>query len=156
MQTVWNGIKSAISTVVSWFSNTAWPILKAPIGYISSAFSSLRDTISGVFATIRSIISSAWSFITDKINAIRDAVNGVTGVIGNFNPFGRAMPSGVSLYGGEVLAQTARSRSWSSGGTSTAAVAPVVVNINTGIGDPVAIAREVRQVFRASSLRVGV
>jgi hypothetical protein len=36
----WSGIKTAISAVVSWFQNTAWPILQTVIGYIVATTSS--------------------------------------------------------------------------------------------------------------------
>lgn len=156
---IWSAIKDSAKALVSWFANTLVPIMRAPIDTLAGVFSTLRDRVASVFQSIRDVIYGAWSFIVDKINAIKDAVSGVTGVLGNFNPFGRSAP-GVSLFtaSGPIAAATNRMNPRADGYTSRAGSGgvPYVININTGIGDPVAIAREVRQVMRASTLRVGV
>ncbi|KDS94214.1 hypothetical protein DHOM_02940 [Dermabacter hominis 1368] len=58
----WGGIRSAISAVVSWFQNTAWPLLRTTIEAIKLGFNAMRDAL-----------KAAWQFVKD--NAISPVVN---------------------------------------------------------------------------------
>lgn len=52
---VWGGIRSAISAVVSWFQNTAWPLLRTTIEAVKLGFNLMRDAL-----------KTAWQFVKDR------------------------------------------------------------------------------------------
>lgn len=50
---VWSGISDAISAVVGWFRDVAWPAIQAVIDGIVGAFTWMRDSLSAVWAFVR-------------------------------------------------------------------------------------------------------
>lgn len=64
---VWNGIKSSISAVVSWFRNTAWPVISGVIENIKRGFNIMK-----------SAVGAAWSGVK---NAVRPVVDWFTGTL---------------------------------------------------------------------------
>ena len=115
----WSGIKIAISAVVNWFMNTAWPILQRVIGFIVgyyrlmwTVFSSVVGWIMdkggalvGWFADLPGKVSGAVSGLWDGIkDAFRSALNWI---IRAWNDFRIQFPSfdfdwNGPLSGGEV------------------------------------------------------
>lgn len=56
MKPVWNGIKAAIGAFVSWFQDTAWPLIRAVIDAIKLGFNVMRDAL-----------KAAWQFVKDRV-----------------------------------------------------------------------------------------
>lgn len=86
----WSGIKTAISAVVTWFQQTAWPILRTVIGYVVGYYKLLWTVFStvvgwiigkgvalvGWFAGLPAKIGSAVSGLWDGLkNSFKAAVN---------------------------------------------------------------------------------
>jgi hypothetical protein len=115
----WAGIKVAISAVVKWFQQTAWPILKTVIGYIVGYYRTLWTVFTTVvgwiigrgvalvtwFRELPGRVTSAVSGLWDGIkNSFRNALNWV---IRAWNSFRLQFPSfdfdwNGPLPGGEV------------------------------------------------------
>lgn len=68
----------------------------------------------------------------------------------------RSALASISFGGGGSAGPTSRTGASSSTRATTRAIAPVTVNISTGVGDPVAIAREVQKVLTTRQVRLGV
>lgn len=102
----WRGIKAAISSVVSWFRDNAWPIIRVVLGLIGAYYKTLWTIAKTVFSGVRTAIGwaisavvslkdkavSTWSAITsafgkikagaaEKFVALRDWVKGIPGKI---------------------------------------------------------------------------
>lgn len=73
----WKGIQFAISAVVSWFQNTAWPILQTVIGYIVGYYKLLWTVFSTVAGWIIDKAGSLVSFFTKMPSRIAGAVSGL-------------------------------------------------------------------------------
>lgn len=73
----WSGIKTAISAVVSWFQNTAWPVLQTVIGYIVGYYKLLWTVFSTVAGWIIDKAGSLVSFFTKMPGRIAAAVSGL-------------------------------------------------------------------------------
>ena len=86
---VWTGIKSAIGGVVSWFQNTAWPIISTVIGYIIGYYKTLWTVVSTVFTSIQGAISGVVSWFRDKAWPIISTVIGY--IVGYYKTLGGAV-----------------------------------------------------------------
>lgn len=62
---VWNAIKTAVSAVVDWFVNTAWPFLQRVWTGISTGVSIMWNVISFVFNTIKAIATTLFNWFWD-------------------------------------------------------------------------------------------
>lgn len=75
---VWGAIKTAISAVVGWFQDTAWPIIKTVAGYIGAYYRWLWGVISNVWDKIKVAVqlfvqwfsNTAWPFIKRVATAV--------------------------------------------------------------------------------------
>lgn len=73
----WSGIKTAISAVVSWFQNTAWPILSTVIGYIVGYYKLLWTVFSTVAGWIIGKAGALVGFFVQMPSKIASAVSGL-------------------------------------------------------------------------------
>lgn len=64
----WAGIKVAVSAVVNWFRNTAWPWMRDAFQWIGDKAKWLWDKIKMAWDGIRSGVSTAWAWV--KANVI--------------------------------------------------------------------------------------
>jgi hypothetical protein len=74
---VWTGIKTAISAVVNWFMNTAWPILQRVIGFIIGYYKLLWTIFSTVVGWIIEKGKALVSWFTGLPERIGSAVSGL-------------------------------------------------------------------------------
>ena len=187
----WDVIYTAIEFVVTWFKETAWPILETVFGWIVEyvktvarvyktawdtiyravevVWTWLRDTFgpfiskhfevlkTGVekvgtaftvaFGFVKTAVSTAWDFIRPIIEKI---ANGIKTVIDGV----RSLP-GVSAILGD--AQRAVNRTASVGVTGYSRSGNTVnIHVTAGVGDPIAIGRQVENVMRSRRVRLGV
>lgn len=85
---VWNGIKTAVSAVASWFTNTLWPGIQAVWDGIVSGANGLGSFFSGLWDGIKSVTSTVWNaiagFFTGLWNSITSGItaawNAIVGV----------------------------------------------------------------------------
>lgn len=146
---IWGGIRTAIQIVADWFKNTLLPLIQGPIDTLKALFQALWDTISSVFENIKNKITDVWGIVSGPIEKIGNFIGNAVG--GAWNWF-----TGGDTGGGDSTTQTTRARSLTVNGGAAASNSPqVTVNVNTGIGDPVAIARQIRQTLRADFLKTG-
>lgn len=148
---IWDGIQTAIRAVADWFSDTLVPLIQTPIDVIKSIFEGLWTAISTVWTNITNTITNAWNTISGPMKAVGDWLGGLgSAVVGWFT--GGGDTGGTTT---NTTSRMGRSLSLNSGSATTSSPA-VNVTINTGIGDPVAIARQVRQTLRADFLKTGI
>lgn len=57
----WAGIQHAVGVVVSWLTDTVWPLIKTGLDFTAAAFVWLRDKVIGVFTWIGAKVSSWWT-----------------------------------------------------------------------------------------------
>lgn len=62
VQTVWKAIQTAINAVVSWWQNTALPIIQAVWTSITTAFQQGKDAVGRFMKAAWDIIKRVWSF----------------------------------------------------------------------------------------------
>lgn len=125
---------------VSWFK----AMMDGAFQALGIIFTALGTVVSTVFNGIKTAIEWAWNFIQPIIEKIKgaldfakgaiDTIGGVIGGIGGI--FGRSAPTVVS----------SRNRSSQT----------FNVNVSTGVGNPVAIAREIEAVLKARNVRLGL
>lgn len=85
---VWNAIKSAVSAVANWFTNTLWPGIQAVWDGIVSGAKGLGSFFSGLWNGIQSVATSVWNaiagFFTGLWNSISSGIstawNAIVGV----------------------------------------------------------------------------
>lgn len=73
----WAGIKVAISAVVQWFQQTAWPIIQTVIGYIVGYYKMLWTVFSTVVGWVITKGAALIGFFTDLPSRIASAVTGL-------------------------------------------------------------------------------
>lgn len=56
VQAVWGAIQTAVGTVVSWFQETVWPVLRAVIGFIIGYYRFLFTVMKAVWTAIWNVI----------------------------------------------------------------------------------------------------
>ena len=136
-----------IGTLVYWIAtNTDW-------------FQRLWDWVKKVAEVVGNALASAFDWASEKVRGLidwvkglidwlRDAWDRISRIADNI-PF---IGSSVTVTGSGLAARTA-----TAGGPSTASTAPagVTINVNTGVGDPAAIAREIRRALSNDNYRVG-
>ena len=64
---VWAAIKIAISAVVSWFQNTAWPIVKKVIGWLKMSFEGWKLIAQTVWKAIKAAIKAVSDWMTGTL-----------------------------------------------------------------------------------------
>ena len=102
---VWNGIKTAVSATVNWFTGTAWPaikgffngianVVKTVVGWVKEHWKLLVGIITGPigmavmlvithFDKIKGAITTVKNWIVDRFNDVVGFVTGLPGKIGN-------------------------------------------------------------------------
>lgn len=70
VQAVWAGIKSAISGVVNWFRNTAWPLLQKVIAFMVAYYRTLWAVVKVVWNGIKTAVSAAVSAVKRYIQGV--------------------------------------------------------------------------------------
>lgn len=102
---VWNGIKTAVSATVNWFTGTAWPaikgffngianVVKTVVGWVKDHWKLLVGIITGPigmavmlvithFDKIKGAITTVKNWIVDRFNDVVGFVTGLPGKIGN-------------------------------------------------------------------------
>lgn len=73
----WKGIKLAAQAVVTWFTETAWPMLKAAWEAIGDGWNWLVETAGKVWTGIREKFTAIVDFITGLPQAISNGANGM-------------------------------------------------------------------------------
>lgn len=176
VDTAWAAIQTAIESVVNWFRDTAWPVLKTIFEWIGAAvglyltpwklaFEAIK-TVIGVlassfetaFETIKNVLQSAWDFmrpIFDKIKSAIDAVKagadfigGIGGAIGG--AFSRSAPVPSSLG---AIDPSSRAYVSTGRGAMTSAGTNIVIN---GAIDPVSTAKQIKRILGTGNMRLGV
>ena len=158
------GVKKVVGAVVDWFKGPFLDGLKIAFEWIKKgieiyltpwrlAFEGikkvieiLRTVFETVFAAIQTAIENAWQFIQPILDKIMGAVKGVMDAIGGIANVAGGIIGGI----GNIFGRAAPAPSMMSRGAS-----PVNITVQAGIGNPVAIAREVEGVLRARQIRLG-
>lgn len=74
---VWSGLKTAVSAVVNWFTNTAWPAIKNFIQLQIDAFKTIGTTVKGVWDAVIGWFGKIVSFAQGIPGQITSAVSGM-------------------------------------------------------------------------------
>lgn len=83
---VWNGIKAAINGVVSWFQNTAWPIISTVIGWIRQYFENLKTGLGIIWNFIKNnVINPVVSWFQNTVAPLIASV--IDGIKNRFDTF---------------------------------------------------------------------
>ncbi|MGC4964239.1 tape measure protein [Gordonia sp. DT101] len=83
----WNGIKTAVSAVVGWFTGTAWPAIKsffakigdaagAVVGFIRNHWRLIISIIGGPLGVVVALVTKHWSSIQAAIGAVWGWISG--------------------------------------------------------------------------------
>lgn len=67
VEVVWGAIKTAISAVSDWFTNTLWPAIRSVLGFLGDAFNAYLAVVQTVWSAIQTAISTAWGWIRDYV-----------------------------------------------------------------------------------------
>ena len=157
-KTVWDGIWAATEAVVVWFQETLLPIITEIVDALSEAFTGMGEVVQNVFNGIKTVVQNVWDFIRPILDALMDKVRAVIAVaekIGNVaGAVGGAVGLSLPVPAGDQFTRTTRTQPMLSRAGSASTTAQIT--INTGVGDPVAIAKEIRRVLNKGSLRTGV
>jgi phage-related minor tail protein len=79
---IWNGIKSAVSGVVNWFKDTAWPALKTAFEAIGNAAMWLwNNAIKPAWNGIKAAIGVAWNIIKGYFSVWQTVFKAVGAVV---------------------------------------------------------------------------
>lgn len=158
----WEGIKSATEAVfpiIQTVIETVWEVLKrlfevTPVGLViqhwddlkeatSKVWEAIQNVIETVVGKIRNIIDSVTEKIAEAIRKVKEFASNIPFIGGLFNS------TGPQLSGGDYLLNASSSPLAGSGPS-------VVVNVNAGVGDPVAIARAIEATLRTRNMRLGL
>ena len=113
-------------------------------------FEGLRDAIYTIFERIKSIVSGAWDFVMDKINAIRNGLSNLP-IVGSI--VGRSAPAGAPIAYATRADGVLRSSPVATIRT-TNDTPTTVINVN-GALDPVAVAKQIRRILEGQNARLG-
>jgi len=141
---IWEGIKAAVGAVWDWLKDAARTALDAildPINAVKRAFDRVVDSIKSVIEWIKNIKVPA---------AVQSAIDAIGGIL----PFSAAPPpassSGTALAAGSSAVRGLRAAPGLSSSASSGGGITVVVQ---GALDPVAVARQIRQILTADDRR---
>lgn len=178
---IWDNIKSAAAAVWNWLKGA----VTAPIDAIKTAFEGLKTLALGVWNAIKETGTSIWNAIKNAattalnlimtpINAIKTAIEKVISGIKSALDWAGKLLSKIPLIGGLFGASSAAAPSSATRflvpaagtpslqargllgarGVKTAGAGGVTINV-TGAVDPVAVARQIRQLLVTQDRRVG-
>lgn len=136
-------IAAVVAAAILLWQNWDWITEKlvAAWEWVKDAFSRVADAISGFFSGLWDDIRSTINRIIDKINDLIGLINRIPAV--NIPEIPNVGASAAGLGGASGLRAGARA-----GGN-------VTINVTTGIGDPAAIARDIRRILRDDGYRTG-
>jgi hypothetical protein len=97
VKAVWSGIKSAIGSVVDWWTGTAWPNLKKGVSAVGRGFRAFGRGVKNVWSSVSGAIGSAWSWINRRV--FRPIRIGIAAVGLGFRIYGRAIRLSFRLMG---------------------------------------------------------
>ncbi len=63
----WRGIRTAISAVGSWFTNTLWPGMQRTIGWIGNAFTNVKNAIGRAWNGIKAAAAKPINFVLGTV-----------------------------------------------------------------------------------------
>ena len=162
VDTAWKEIQKVTETVfpiIEKVISTVWDVLTTlfqftPVGFVITHFETLQKVVSTVWTAIQTTIETVVGKITGIIDAvvekISNAINAVKDFAKNIPFIGGLFGSGGPSLSSNNYLLNASSSPMLGGGNG------VVVNINAGIGDPVAIARAIEATLRTRQVRLGV
>ena len=141
--TVWDVMKR----VFSWLSDIFGPVLAQMWRDLQAGLEVLGEVWTRIFDTMKDVVQKAWDFIRPLVEKITEAIGGLKGAWDAAKSIGDAVGGAVGLSAAPSLAVATRGAT-RSGDT-------VTVNVNAGVGDPVAIARQIENVLRSKDRRLG-
>lgn len=159
----WSGIQAvteAVFPVIENIISTVWGVISTlfqftPVGALITHWEDLKTATETVFETIRTVIETVVGKITSAIQSVVDKVAAAIKAVKDFAkniPFigGLFNSDGPQLSSNSYLLNSSSSGLVGAGGNS------VVVNVNAGVGDPLAIARAIEATLRTRNVRLGV
>ena len=82
VQAAWEGIKTAISAVASWFTGTAWPAIKGVFTAIANVAIWLwQSVITPAFNAIKTVIGVWWTGVQAYFNVAMTAIRSLASVV---------------------------------------------------------------------------
>ena len=141
--TVWDVMKR----VFSWLSDIFGPVLAQMWRDLQAGLEVLGEVWTRIFDKMKDVVQKAWDFIRPLVEKITEAIGGLKGAWDAAKSIGDAVGGAVGLSAAPSLAVATRGAT-RSGDT-------VTVNVNAGVGDPVAIARQIENVLRSKDRRLG-
>jgi phage-related protein len=180
--TAWDAIKAAASAVLTWVRSTVDAVGQFVSGIwddISSAARTAWDAIKGIVSPVIDGIRSAlealgrigasiWNGMKSAVDAVKRAIDAVIAAIRTALTWASNLASKIPFIGGFFGGQsaapagaryTAAAPSLARLGASSRAVASsgggLTVNFSGVVGDPVAVARQIRSLLVAQDRRVG-
>jgi hypothetical protein len=165
---IWNGIKAAIGTVVSWFTSTVIPAFQNLWEKAQGPLEFLRNTAGAVFDSIKAAIDPVVGAFQTLVGWVKDAVDWISRIhipdLSSLNPFASSAaaattgPAGVGtiagvpavgIYRGGWPAPTVFPAAQRSRATPAAAGAGVTVNVMVPpTANPVETGRQIVNMVR--------
>jgi hypothetical protein len=136
---------AVIGTVIYWIAkNTDW-------------FQRLWEWVKKVADIIKNALVSAFDWAVDKVRSLIDWVQSLIGWLRDAWDRISSIGDNIPFIGGNSAGAGVAARSAAAGVTAATTSTPTTVNISvtTGIGDPAAIARDIRRVLRDDAYRTG-
>ena len=150
---VFGAVWDAMRVVFDWLVDTFGPTVQVTWDALQAGIEALGAIWGTIWEAIGNAVQAAWDFmkpiidrITSAIDAVKAAWDGIGNIIGGAGDF----IGGIFGRSGGTLPVALNVPTRTGGGTT------VNVNVNAGIGDPIAIARQVQNVLRTANLRTGM
>ena len=140
--TVWDTMKK----VFGWIADIFGPVLSQLWKDLQAGLEVFGEVWTRIFDKIKDVVQRAWDFIRPLVEKITSAISGLRSAWDAAKSIG-------DLVGGAV-GMTAPSMAVATRG-ATRSGDSVTVNVNAGVGDPVAIARQIENVLRSKDRRLG-
>ena len=106
--TIWNGIKAAISAVVSWFTGTVIPMWQTMWDKAQGPLNFLRDTAGAVFDTVKASIDPVIGAIQTLVGWVQTAIEWIGRIqiptLPDWLPGDQAAPTAASYAGAGTIA----------------------------------------------------
>ncbi len=141
--TVWEVMKR----VFSWLADIFGPVLSQLWRDLQAGLEVFGQVWTTVFDAIKDVVQGAWDYIRPLIEKITSAIGGLRSAWDAAKSIGDAVGGAVGLSAAPSLAVATRG--------ATRSGDSVTVNVNAGVGDPVAIARQIENVLRSKDRRLG-
>jgi len=135
---------AAVVGLVIYFKDDLIPVFEALWSWIND----VADSITGALGSAVDWITDKFQTLADFLSGIFDTVGGVISTVGDWLPFGIDVSAGSAPTTDSVAVRAGRA----AGGAGQV----VNVNVRAGIGDPAAIAQQVKRVLRNDDHRLGV